>query len=289
MVFVLRGTNGRDRRRVGGGTRTPARGVVTWTVDGWKRERAGRGVSPRFPTTIFFPRNIDFSRPGRIQQTRSSLPDLQFSTHPPPDGFGDGGVGVRAPASNRVRGRTVSGVTTGVAMSDPESKAQRVRTLLAGYYGHAQSSASPSSLQQRVPSVPPIDAPDFDPETWVCDTLRDTSLGQLSVKCQQMKREAVALNGESQMLVYENYSKFIAATDTVRDVAKNVVEMEGKMAQLKQQMLLTTAKAQAVDKNLGIRREQVEQLSGVRSLISKLQGKYCAFPTMCPLFADCPE
>jgi hypothetical protein len=36
----------------------------------------------------------------------------------------------------------------------------------------------------------------------------------------------------AQMLVYENYSKFITATDTIRRMKDNVVEMGGRMDEL---------------------------------------------------------
>lgn len=39
-----------------------------------------------------------------------------------------------------------------------------------------------------------------------------------------------------QMLVYENYNKFISATDTIRKMAQNVEEMETEMTDLKSSM-----------------------------------------------------
>ncbi|CAM9971339.1 unnamed protein product, partial [Ectocarpus sp. 13 AM-2016] len=39
-----------------------------------------------------------------------------------------------------------------------------------------------------------------------------------------------------QMLVYENYNKFISATDTIRKMAQNVEGMETEMSDLKSSM-----------------------------------------------------
>lgn len=44
------------------------------------------------------------------------------------------------------------------------------------------------------------------------------------------------LDSDMQMLVYENYNKFISATDTIRKMAQNVEEMETEMTDLKSSM-----------------------------------------------------
>ena len=105
------------------------------------------------------------------------------------------------------------------------------------------------------------------------------------------------------MLVYENYSKFITATDTIRRMKDNVEEMGGRMDELQArrartraagaharaqppQRLLTrrappqstiAATAQAsehVNAKLGKHRDEIEQLNNVRGLLKKLQ---CVF------------
>ena len=158
-------------------------------------------------------------------------------------------------------------------MSDPDERAKRVRSLLSSYYGQSNSdSGLPSSHSKQ--QLPPIDTHDFDADAWVSDTLANTPLDQLQTKCISMRYEAKTLDGDAQMLVYENYAKFISATDIVSDVGKNVAVMEGKIAELKTRMQQTTAKATAVDQSLSLKRDQVEQLSGVRSLINKLQAAF---------------
>jgi hypothetical protein len=42
------------------------------------------------------------------------------------------------------------------------------------------------------------------------------------------------------MLVYENYSKFITATDTIRRMKDNVEEMGGRMADLQARSLVAS-------------------------------------------------
>lgn len=52
----------------------------------------------------------------------------------------------------------------------------------------------------------------------------------------QKVREVKKLDSDMQMLVYENYNKFISATDTIRKMAQNVEGMEAEMADLKGSM-----------------------------------------------------
>lgn len=49
-------------------------------------------------------------------------------------------------------------------------------------------------------------------------------------------REVKKLDSDMQMLVYENYNKFISATDTIRKMAQNVEGMETEMTDLKRSM-----------------------------------------------------
>lgn len=49
-----------------------------------------------------------------------------------------------------------------------------------------------------------------------------------------MSAEIKSLDSDMQMLVYENYNKFICATDTIRTMKSSVDDMDGKMQTLKQ-------------------------------------------------------
>ena len=97
--------------------------------------------------------------------------------------------------------------------ADPaqDEKARRVRSLLSSYYGSA-----PPSATNGAPPAPPIDTPDFDCDAYVERLVRETPLDALQTRCAEMAGEIRSLDSDMQMLVYENYSKFIVATDTIR-------------------------------------------------------------------------
>lgn len=59
-----------------------------------------------------------------------------------------------------------------------------------------------------------------------------TSAGAAQRRLPGQVREVKKLDSDMQMLVYENYNKFISATDTIRKMAQNVEGMEAEMADL---------------------------------------------------------
>ena len=64
--------------------------------------------------------------------------------------------------------------------------------------------------------------------------LRTTRLDGLLAKHTEMLSEIKNLDSDMQMLVYENYNRFISATDTVRTMKSNVDGMDTSMQDLEQ-------------------------------------------------------
>ena len=62
--------------------------------------------------------------------------------------------------------------------------------------------------------------------------LKQTRLDALLVKHIEMSTEIKSLDSDMQMLVYENYNKFISATDTIRSMKSNVDGMDANMQEL---------------------------------------------------------
>ena len=73
----------------------------------------------------------------------------------------------------------------------------------------------PPSPTRLAPATGTIDAPDFNVDKYVSKMMKDTNLHDLVSKANQLNAEVKALDGDMQMLVYENYNKFISATDTM--------------------------------------------------------------------------
>ena len=63
-----------------------------------------------------------------------------------------------------------------------------------------------------------INGATFKPDIYLNKLLRERSLTELMDKETEMVRHIRSLDSDMQTLVYENYNKFISATDTIRKV-----------------------------------------------------------------------
>ncbi|CAO3567492.1 unnamed protein product [Mortierella alpina] len=79
------------------------------------------------------------------------------------------------------------------------------------------------------------------------------------------------LDGDMKTLVYENYSKFLSATDTINKMKSNVDNLESEMSRLTQNIGRIATSSSAIHSSLGSKREKIRQLNGVHSLLTKLQ------------------
>ena len=125
-----------------------------------------------------------------------------------------------------------------------EDKAKRVRDLLSSYYGNQAPPGSGSATPEAVtPSRGKgglsgrggsgLDSAAFDADRYLSQLLRSTRLDGLLSKHVEMSTEIKFLDSDMQMLVYENYNKFISATDTIRSMKSNVDGMDSNMSELK--------------------------------------------------------
>ena len=117
--------------------------------------------------------------------------------------------------------------------TSPARPARRNKNALRDYYG-LKAAAAPadatttSNGPQREAAEPALeitrgefDTPGFDAEAYVRDTLARESLQGLLKIESGLINDIRALDGEKKALVYDNYSKLITATDTIRRVCES--------------------------------------------------------------------
>ncbi len=75
---------------------------------------------------------------------------------------------------------------------------------------------------------------------------------QLIDKERELVREIQSLDSEMQTLVYENYNKFILATDTIRQMKSDFKTMEDEMEKLVQDMSHIATFANNISSNLQV-------------------------------------
>uniref|UniRef100_A0AAR2J8Y8 Vacuolar protein sorting-associated protein 51 homolog n=1 Tax=Pygocentrus nattereri TaxID=42514 RepID=A0AAR2J8Y8_PYGNA len=86
-----------------------------------------------------------------------------------------------------------------------------------------------------------------------------------------MVRQIRSLDSDMQTLVYENYNKFISATDTIRKMKNDFKKMEDEMDCLSTNMAAITEFSARISGTLQDQHAQITKLSGVHTLLRKLQ------------------
>ena len=77
-----------------------------------------------------------------------------------------------------------------------------------------------------------MDTKFFDVKTYLNDQIKTKEMDDLIKMDNQLNSEIRSLDGELQTLVYENYHKFISATDIVKSIKNNMNELDVELEDL---------------------------------------------------------
>lgn len=166
-----------------------------------------------------------------------------------------------------------------MASKDDSAALQRRRNrqdALKSYYSLADDPASPQMMSEQRATAGTADScdingPSFEPDVYLGRLIKERSLTELMDKEAEMVQNIRSLDSDMQTLVYENYNKFISATDTIRTMKNDFKKMEDEMDHLATNMAAITEFSARISDTLQDRRQQITQLSGVHTLLKKLQ------------------
>ncbi|EFC44696.1 predicted protein [Naegleria gruberi] len=116
-----------------------------------------------------------------------------------------------------------------------------------------------------------IDGSHFNADDFLKKTLMNKSVEDLLQQESALRKETKNLDTSLQMLVYQNYNKFITATDTIKKMKHHVEGMEDEMKSLLQNMDKITTCSETINSNLQNKRDKIERLSSVNRTLKKMQ------------------
>uniref|UniRef100_A0A670JJR3 Vacuolar protein sorting-associated protein 51 homolog n=1 Tax=Podarcis muralis TaxID=64176 RepID=A0A670JJR3_PODMU len=150
---------------------------------------------------------------------------------------------------------------------------RRPHGMLKLYYGLPDPSgeALAGSARGDLGGPTDINGPHFDPEVFLTKLRKECPLAQLMDCETDMVKQIRSLDSDMQTLVYENYNKFISATDTIRKMKNDFKKMEDEMDCLAANMAVITEFSASISSTLQDQHEQITKLSGVHALLRKLQ------------------
>lgn len=129
--------------------------------------------------------------------------------------------------------------------------------------------ASPLCSESDVP------APQSENETFerqLGDMISNSPLEQLVTRHKELSTDVGMLESDLQTLIYENYSKFIVATDMVRSIGKVVGDLQLKFNDLEALIGGVVSQSEAVNGKLETRQDTILELTETRSLLQRLQA-----------------
>lgn len=137
--------------------------------------------------------------------------------------------------------------------------------LFHSYYGIA-SSPRPEGVDPMS-----LDSSEFQTTEYVVSELQNLKVGELLDKDADLMHDIRNLDSDMQMLVYENYNKFIAATETIKRMKNNVEDMDTDMSSIDANMQRIFSGSSQLDGSLAGKRNKVEKLVRVHRLLERLQ------------------
>lgn len=116
-----------------------------------------------------------------------------------------------------------------------------------------------------------INGASFNPNLYLDKIFKESTLRQIMDHENEIVKDTQTLHSDMQTLVYENYNKFISATDTIKKMKNDFKKMEDEMDLLVSNMESITSFSEKINDNLQDTRDKICHLSGVHSLLQRLQ------------------
>jgi len=138
----------------------------------------------------------------------------------------------------------------------------RMKSLLENYYGAPSDEHTESSSD--------LDSRNFNMSKYVSRSLTTTHFPQLLQEDDKLVQEVRNLDADMQLLVYDNYSKFIDATDIIRTMKNKVDDIEADVKVVTSKLENIDGVATALNQRMGPKREKIEKLMRLQSLLRKL-------------------
>ncbi|CAG9136974.1 unnamed protein product [Plutella xylostella] len=116
-----------------------------------------------------------------------------------------------------------------------------------------------------------INGTNFNPDLYMEKLLKVANLKQVMDKEAEIVTQSQFLQSEMQTLVYENYNKFISATETVRKMRSDFKIMQEEMNKLTENMSKISSFSDQISESLHESETSLSRLCATRQLLDKLQ------------------
>ena len=166
--------------------------------------------------------------------------------------------------------------STRTPQSTDKGSLRRNRAALRDYYNIKPAGQPNTQDPQKEPDITvdgasEVDRPDFDAETYVQSLLATKGIEDILRTGVGIVSEIRSLDGEKKALVYDNYSKLIAATDTIRSMREKMDPLTPTTSELAPAIAHIAETASQLSAGLGKHRDSSAGQPAERQKVSRKQ------------------
>ena len=156
--------------------------------------------------------------------------------------------------------------------SDPDGK--QAQALEPKQTSNPSSDMNPSLSEKSHPKDSGknanLDSKDFMPSLYTSNLIHNSNTTQILDETNKLSQSIRQLDSTMQTLVYENYSKFISATDAIRSIGQSVDLSNEGLDRLHDKMQVVEENSRKLEDSLSGKRKQVVEKLKLKRLLTRL-------------------
>ncbi|KAJ1656223.1 hypothetical protein IWQ61_004168 [Dispira simplex] len=138
-------------------------------------------------------------------------------------------------------------------------------------HSHHATRHTTTSDSHRSEALYDFNSTRFEPKRYATALLKDQPLTAVLQQANRLNQEIRQLDGDMKTLVYENYSKFIRATETIGKMKTDVVDMDAEMVKLQEKVNTLHTQSALAHSVFHKGTAKIKQLGAAHRMLCKLQ------------------
>ncbi|KAJ6242910.1 vacuolar protein sorting-associated protein [Anaeramoeba flamelloides] len=152
-------------------------------------------------------------------------------------------------------------------MNESDLRKKNLKKLLQTYYGNTTKQTTKSLQKEQLD----LDSGRFKVDLYFNKIIKENNIQKLVNHQKKTKKELKEYDNSLQKLVYQNYHKFLSATDMIKDMSSTVDNMEGEINKLTMHMKNLEKYQANIDNKMKDKRTKINNLINNHELVTKLQ------------------
>ncbi|PVU97948.1 hypothetical protein BB561_000221 [Smittium simulii] len=150
-------------------------------------------------------------------------------------------------------------------LSKTPENSESARARLKEFYALDNGANDVENIDSSAQNINEFNLGNFDSKEYIKQSLREKSLKELLVEI-----NVGTLDSDMKTLVYENYNKFIVATETLGEMKNSTEKLEAQMQTLSEKINKVSKLGTMIEDSIGVKREEIREFTEALELEEKL-------------------